>query len=177
MTRAHNFFTNTKIHSFSSIRTILKFTMNVESLQSAMHHDAGSLSGNSITATAATLDYAGYVPVNNISTEAYALLAAAEALAARAGAVDLGNNWTTPERAECTIIYVIISVCLRRRGFTGRSGNRYHVGFYIEWPILNVLLDNQKLHLSQDGLLLPTVQHADFSTLKVFCGGPALHIS
>jgi hypothetical protein len=74
--------------------------MNVESLQSAMHHDAGSLSGNSIIATAATLDYAGYVPVNNISTEAYALLAAAEALAARrADAGDLGNNWTMPERA------------------------------------------------------------------------------
>ena len=85
----------------------LKFTMNAKSLQSAMHHDAGSFRGNSIITTAATPDYVGYVPVNNISTEAYALLAAAEALAARrAGAVDLGiivhdatNNWTMPERA------------------------------------------------------------------------------
>jgi hypothetical protein len=76
------------IHSFF---LNLKFTMNAESLQSAMHHDAGSLSGNFIIATAATPDYVGYVPVNNIITEMYALLAAAEASAARrAGAVDLG---------------------------------------------------------------------------------------
>jgi hypothetical protein len=51
--------------------------------QDAMDHDAFSRSGSSISEIAAMMDQDAYVPVNYIGPEAYALLAAAEASAAR----------------------------------------------------------------------------------------------
>jgi hypothetical protein len=67
-----------------------------ENSQSPMHHEAGTSNENSITTamtTAAILDDGEYVPVNYISSELLALLAAAEASAARrADAMDLGTE-------------------------------------------------------------------------------------
>ena len=50
----------------SSLLLDLEF-QNAACLQSAMHHDAGSLSGSSIITTAAILER-GYVPVNYIAS-------------------------------------------------------------------------------------------------------------
>ena len=63
----------------------------------AMDHDAFSRSGSAKSQKSAVLDQDAYVPVNYISPEVYALLAAAEASAARraeaqdAGGMDLDS--------------------------------------------------------------------------------------